>query len=110
MNLRLFTIAILISALPIAAHALGLNSGDFVAAERVNSNGDTVVKVKLSKSGKAKFKKLNQTSVNRTIHTEIAGVAHDFKLRVPIIGDDMEIGPYSATEADKVISEINHYK
>ncbi len=62
MNLRLFSVALLVSALPFLAHAeasgLKLNQGDFVSAERVSENGETVLSVKLSKSGKAKFKKL----------------------------------------------------
>ncbi len=61
MNLRLYSIALLISALPTLAFAgtqTVLNEGDFVAAERRTPEGQTVLKLKLSKSGKAKLKKL----------------------------------------------------
>src|SRR5262245_48009630 len=110
MNLRLYSIAMLISAIPhfaLAGAALSLNKEDFIAAERISPEGETVIKVKLSKSGKAKFKKLNLQSVNKNVHAEIAGVTSDFKLRQPIQGDGLEMGPYSSDEADRVVAEIN---
>ena len=63
MNIRLFSIALLVSALPLFAEspAISLNEGDFLSAEQVSHDGETVVRVKLSKSGKAKFKKLNES-------------------------------------------------
>ncbi len=64
MNLRQFSIAFLISALPMAVIAdpsIALNRGDFIAAETVNREGESIVRVKLSKSGKAKLKKLTFT-------------------------------------------------
>ena len=111
MNLRLFSIAVLISALPMVvqaqASAVSLNKGDFIAAERQSKNGETVVSVKLSKSGKAKFKKLNSQSVDKAVHSEIAGVSSDFKLREPIKGDDLQMGPYSDGDAAKIVAAIN---
>ena len=71
MNARQFSIALLISALPILASAENLtafNSSDFVAVKRVeglggeHSEGD--ISVKLSKSGKAKLKKFTVNSVS----------------------------------------------
>lgn len=111
MNLRLFSIALLISAHPLLAAAsaanISLNSGDFVSAEKITRDGETLVSVKLSKSGKAKFKKLNAEAVNQEIHADIAGVSTDFKLREPIKTDHLEMGPYSTKDADKVIIEVN---
>jgi hypothetical protein len=110
MNLRLYSIAILISALPYVASAgtgISLTQEDFVAAERMTAEGDTVVKVKLSKSGKAKFKKLNRKGTGQTVHTEIGGVNSDLTLRKPVEGDHLQIGPYTAADADRVIKEIN---
>ena len=111
MNLRQFSIALLVSALPVflsaKAAVISLNHGDFIAAERKSPNGDTIIKVKLSKSGKAKFKKLNDNSLNKEVHAEIAGVSSNFKLKVPIVGEGLEMGPYSSEDADKVITEIN---
>ena len=111
MNLRQFSVAVLISALPLVAMAesaaISLDKGDFIAAERVSKNGETVVSVKLSKSGKAKFKKLNAQSVDKEVHSDIAGVTSDFKLREPIKGDDLQMGPYSAGDAARVVAAIN---
>lgn len=111
MNARLFSIAILMSALPLqgiaADREVSLNHADFIAAEKVSPSGETVLNVKLSKSGKAKIKKLNASSVSKEIHVEVAGIASDFKLKVPIAGDEMQMGPYSAAEATKVVDEIN---
>lgn len=113
MNLRQFSIALLISALPVFASAnssISFNKGDFISANSISKNGETVLSVKLSKSGKAKVKKLNQTSVDQNIHAEIGGVTSDFKLREPIKGDSLEMGPYSAEDAQKIITEINQQK
>jgi hypothetical protein len=111
MNLRQFSIAVLVSALPLMAMAesaaISLDKGDFIAAERVSKNGETVVSVKLSKSGKAKFKKLNAQSVDKEVHSDIAGVTSDFKLREPIKGDELQMGPYSADDAAHVVAAIN---
>jgi hypothetical protein len=68
MNLRLYSIAFLISALPhltVANSESFLTKEDFTAVEKVDSEGTSIVKVKLSKSGKAKFKKLNRQSLNK---------------------------------------------
>jgi len=112
MNLQIFTFALLVSGLPILAHAgdstAELNRGDFKSARKVDHNGELVVSVKLSKSGKSKIRKLNETAVGSEIHAEIGGVATHFKLREPIRGDGLEMGPYSAADAAAVVSAINH--
>jgi len=111
MNLKMYSLALLISAVPhfaLAGPAISLNRGDFIIAERVTDFGDTVLKVKLSKSGKAKFKKLNRQALNKDVHTEVAGVTSDFTLREPIRGDGIEIGPYSADDATRVVAAINN--
>lgn len=111
MNLRLYSIGLLMSAVPLFAQAqsagISLTKEDFVSAERLSQDGETVLNVKLSKSGKAKIKKLNKLSVQQPIHTEVAGVASDFKLKEPITGDKLQMGPYSAVHAQKVVAEIN---
>ena len=65
MNIRMFSLALLISALPQVSLArtarVSLNHNDFLAAERTGPDGETVLDVKLSKSGKAKLKKLQKT-------------------------------------------------
>jgi hypothetical protein len=112
MNLRTFSFVLLASALPLlaAAEAAGvtLDKADFLSARRITRRGEAIVGVKLSKSGKAKLRKLNGSSVNREVRSEIAGVAKEFVLREPIRGDGLEMGPYSVSDADKVVSAINH--
>lgn len=97
MNIRLFSIALLVSALPLITLAEGteisLNRGDFVAAERLLQDGKALIRVELSKSGKAKFKKLNENAIGSEVHASIAGVSSDFKIREPIQGDDLQIFP-----------------
>jgi hypothetical protein len=73
MNLKQFSIALLISALPLSVMGqarVQFQHQDFKAAERVNEEGQTVLKVKLSKSGKAKLKRLKQNDV---METELCG-------------------------------------
>ena len=63
MSPKMFSIALLASAIPIAALAnagVTLTESDFRSAQRVKQNGEVIVNVKLSKSGKAKLKKLNE--------------------------------------------------
>jgi hypothetical protein len=110
MNIRLFTIALLISALPSVSFGksvISLNKGDFIAAEKISRNGETILSVKLSKSGKAKFRKLNNQAANKEVHSEIAGVVSDFRLRAPIKGGSLEMGPYSIEDAQKITNDIN---
>lgn len=111
MNIRLFTVALLASAIPLAVSAgkkeISLDKSDFIAAEKIAEDGEAIVKLKLSKSGKAKLKKLNEQKVGQEVHTEIGGVSSDFQLRVPITGDGLEMGPYSESDAKKVVTAIN---
>lgn len=64
MNKRLFSMALLMSALPFVSPAeiqtLQLNSGDFISSERLSVEGDPLFKVKLSKAGKAKLKRVQK--------------------------------------------------
>ncbi|MEO0337221.1 MAG: hypothetical protein AAF202_12565, partial [Pseudomonadota bacterium] len=73
MNIKQFSVALLISALPLSIQAqnrVEFERQDFKALERLNPEGETVLKVKLSKSGKAKLKKLKQEDI---FATELAG-------------------------------------
>jgi hypothetical protein len=61
MKLKMFTMALLVSALPYSASAKArLEPGDFVHEERIRE-GETELKVKLSKSGKAKLRRAAQS-------------------------------------------------
>lgn len=110
MNLRLFSIALLISALPTlgtAETAITLNKGDFVAAEKKTGTGEIVLSLKLSKSGKAKIKKMNEQMVGQAVSAELGGVSSNLKFREPIQGDSIEMGPYTVDLAQKIIAEVN---
>lgn len=89
MNKRMFSLVLMASALPVfaSARSLSLDRGDFRAAQRVSRNGQTIVSVKLSKSGKAKVRRLG-------------GVA-------AVSEPTLEMGPYAEDEADAVIASIN---
>ena len=108
MSPKLFSIALLASLLPGAVQAgtqrISLDRGDFLSASRVSRHGETVLRVKLSKSGKAKLRRLNQEAVGEKVHAEIAGVATDFRLREPITGPSLEMGPYTEEDAARVLS------
>ncbi|HEY8278195.1 MAG TPA: hypothetical protein VIH99_01140 [Bdellovibrionota bacterium] len=113
MNIRLFSYALLISSLPLSASArkneLALNKGDFISAERISRNGENVLSVKLSKSGKAKLRKWNKESVGQEVHATIGGVNTYFQLKEPITGNGLEMGPYSPQDASTVSSAINNH-
>jgi hypothetical protein len=71
MNLKLFSIALMASAIPFATLAqagIKLDESDFLSAQRIQRNGDTIVSVKLSKSGKAKLRKLSHNHVSKEVH------------------------------------------
>lgn len=112
MNRRLFSFAVMISAIPLIALAktssVSFNEGDFKAAKKITRNGDTLISLKLSKSGKAKLKKLNAEAVNKDVHLDVAHVEADFKLREAITGDSLEAGPFASDEADRIVTEINN--
>lgn len=110
MNARLLFAGLSLLAFSVLAPAdyrLTLNKFDFLSMAKAPVTGGVLLKAKLSESGKRKFSKLNKESVNRPIHMEIAGVSTDFILRVPIEGDQLEMGPYSAADADRVANEVN---
>ena len=108
MNLKLFTVAIMVSALPLLALAeeagISLNKGDFISAKKISRDGEVLVGMKLSKSGKSKFRKLNEHFRNQFVHSDIVGVVSDFKLRDKIKGEDLQMGPFSESDASKILS------
>ncbi len=66
MNIRSFSMALLVSALPHLGTAETINSfneRDFISAQKLNAEGEMIFSLKLSKSGKAKLKKLKVESV-----------------------------------------------
>ncbi len=111
MNLCTFTIAMLISAMPVTVMADGKEISfakeDFISATQITKDGETIVSAKLSKSGKAKLKKINKLAADQTVRTEMGSVQSDFKVRAPLQGEGIQFGPYPESDAQKVIQEIN---
>lgn len=111
MNKRLFSIVLLISALPLFVMADGtsvtLNSGDFVSAERTTPVGDTLLKLKLSKSGKAKLRKISKSSGDGEVNVALGDLRSQLKLKGVILDEDIQIGPYNSTEATQVMADVN---
>ncbi len=98
MNFRLYSIAFLFSVLPIissATNELKFNRGDFVGTERKTSDGDTVLKVRLSKSGKAKIKKLNKEEVFKKIDLKVDGGSSALQIKELFSGSEIEVGTRS---------------
>ena len=108
MNKRLFSIALMVSAIPMIVFAdgrtLSLSKEDFVAAERVSSSGETLVKLKLSKSGKAK---LNRAAKDSDVKLVFGDQESQLKLRTKIEGEDLQVGPYSEGTAADLVAEVN---
>lgn len=111
MNLRVFSIAILASAIPLSLQAgekrISLNQGDFISAKQISQHGEALISVKLSKSGKAKIRKLGQQSQGGKVHAEIAGVKSDLLLRDLIQGGALEIEPLSQLDVGKASASNN---
>lgn len=108
MNKRTFAVSLLLSALPSLAMAgsINLNKGDFRSAKRFTRNGEVLLSLKLSKSGKAKFRELKKER-GGPVRSNVAGVTNDFTLRAPITGNQLEAGPYSEEDAQAVLTAIN---
>lgn len=107
MNKRLFSIALMVSAIPMIVFADGrtisLNKEDFTAAERVSPTGETLVKLKLSKSGKAKINRASKDDDVKLVFGE--HVSH-IKLKTKISGDDIQAGPFSSDEAQDLVHQV----
>jgi len=64
MNLRLFSIALMASAIPLSVKAgnreIALSPGDFLFDQELSGEDDSELSVRLSKSGKAKLRRLHE--------------------------------------------------
>lgn len=111
MNAKLFSIALMVSALPLLSLAksagVTLDRGDFVAAEKVSDEGETVLNVRLSKSGKAKLKKVShQLPAHEMVELRLGEVSKQLRLREPIKGNSIQVGPLSEAQADKILRDF----
>lgn len=109
MNKRMFAMAALLSAMPLLAQAenLSLAPGDFLSAEKLTEDGNVVLSVKLSKSGKAKIRELNRTSVGQMVHVELGDLERDIRLVEPIEGDQLKISFKTPQNAERVVARFN---
>ncbi|MGZ3743966.1 MAG: hypothetical protein ACXWRE_09075 [Pseudobdellovibrionaceae bacterium] len=112
MNLRLFTIAFLLALLPFKmsfAHdsKSTLTKADFSHAEESIKDGKSLVELDLSQNGMEKVKHLNQSQVGKKVSLVLAGKEHSLTLRVPIADDKIQAGPFTHSEAQKIVDEIN---
>jgi preprotein translocase subunit SecD len=110
MNIRNYSIALLISALPVSINASQLtefNHSDFKAVERTHPDGETTLKIKLSKSGKAKVKKYNADHVGEKVKFQFSSTTSELTLREPIRGDSIEIGPFSEDTASAIETDFS---
>jgi len=95
-----------IVALPVFAGAISLTKSDFSAAKEVHSGNNILITADFSPAGESKVKTLNQ-HVGQDIEFNIGGETHRFKLRVAIEGHQLQMGPFTAETAKKVVREIN---
>lgn len=107
MNLRWILIALIFSALPFiharAESDTSLDKSDFVRAEIVMRNGQTLIDFQLSRLGQAKVHELNQTKLDHPIRLTLAGKAYRFVLRQAILADRLEAGPFAQAEAREIL-------
>jgi hypothetical protein len=98
-----------ISVFSAVATNLALSKTDFVSAEEVHVGSKLLVRGTLSPEGMSKFKVLNANQVGKELDLELAGLKIHRTLRVPITGNQLEIGPFSEIEARKIVAEINNH-
>ena len=91
------------------AKDVSLTKSDFSAAKETRNGSDILVMADLSASGDSKMKTLNQ-HVGQEVDLNVGGETHHFKLRDAIKGHQMQMGPFTAEAAKKVVDEINGQK
>ncbi len=107
MNLLRHSFAFLTVVLVSAATG-ALEKSDFASAKEVIRKGETLVEVTLSESGLKKIAEFNKAAVGKKIPIHVSGEEFQFVLRVPIIGKQMEMGPFSELQAQRIVTAINH--
>ena len=80
---------------------------DFIEAHLIQKNGGNLVSAHLSPSGLQKVKAINETLVGQEVGIDVAGVKTHFTVREKIKGEEIEIGPYTAADGEKIVRTIN---
>jgi len=113
MNLKSLIIATLITY---ESHAAGvlpsdidpiLRSSDFTHAEEVTKQGTSILRLNLTQTGIDKIEILKKVQVKEKLTMEVKGKFYAFKLRESIVGDQIDIGPFSPKIAHKIAEELS---
>lgn len=80
--------------------------GDFTHAERVNRHGATTIKINLTQTGLDKLETMGKFTLPTKLTIEVKGKFYAFKTRSSVIGDEIEVGPFSHREAIKIAKEL----
>lgn len=104
MLLRQLLIAFLLAVTGSSAMAtVVLLKRDFQSARVVRTqDGRVLIHARMTAAARAKV-----SAENETVTLDVAGDRRTLKLRGPIRGADVEIGPYSREVADRIVYEIN---
>lgn len=112
MNLKSLIIATLISSQTQTSHLVThevdpiLRSSDFTDAEKVARHGSSVLRLNLTQTGIDKIEILKRAQVRKKITFEVNGKFYAFKMRKSVIGDQIEVGPFSHKVAQKIAEEL----
>lgn len=113
MNLKSLLIATILSSQTqtssVFAHEVDpiLRSSDFTHAEEVARHGSSVLRLNLTQTGIDKIEILKQAQLKKKITFEVNGKFFAFKMRESILGDQIEVGPFSHKVARKIAEELS---
>lgn len=82
-------------------------AGDFSEAHLVQRDGGILVSAHLSASGLQKVRMINEGLIGQEVGIDVAGVKTHFTLREAIHGDELELGPYTPADGQKIVRKIN---
>lgn len=82
-------------------------ASDFSEAHLIQRDGGFLVSAHLSSSGLQKVRSINETLVGQEVGIDVAGVKTHFTLREAIAGEELEMGPYSPADGQKIVRKIN---
>lgn len=102
MNLKSLFIATIISSQTEAA----LSPNDYTHVEKVQRQGKTAIRINLTQSGLDKIEAQGNFHLPNKLTFEVRGKFYSFKARSSVIGDEIEVGPFSQKEASKIAREL----
>lgn len=99
--------AIVASSYAAPKSSLVFKAADFSEAHLLQRDGGILVSAHLSASGLQKVKTINESLIGKEVGIDVAGVKTHFTLREAIHGDELEMGPYSPADSQKIVRKIN---